>query len=188
MACANCGTMILFGGHKLNGLRYCNDRCLEAGRVTQAADRVPAGLADEAVAGLHAGPCPQCGGPGPVDVHVAHSAWSAVVMTSWKSAPQVCCQRCGRAAKLKAIAFTGAFGWWGLPWRLIATPVQIGRNLVGLVAGPDPARPSAELRDIARRLVASQALATGEAPPPRAQFRRAERAAEQQGERGVSAG
>lgn len=178
MACANCGTIILFGGEKLNGRRYCNTTCLEAGRVRQAADRVPDTLATEAVEAIHAGPCPVCSGPGPVDVHVAHSAWSALVMTSWSSKPQVCCRRCGRAAKLKAIAFTGAFGWWGFPWGLIAAPVQIGRNVIGLLTGPDPSTPSAQLEEVARHGVASHALERGEVPRRKVQFNRAERATE----------
>ena len=186
MACATCGAVILFGGEKLNGRRYCNARCLEAGRVTQAAERVPDAWAAEAVEALHAGPCPNCNGPGPVDVHVAHSAWSALVMTSWSSKPQVCCQRCGRNAKLKAIAFTGVFGWWGFPWGLIATPVQIGRNVFELMTGPDPSAPSAKLEEVARLGVAHQALEQGEvARPKKVQFNRTARAAvdNDQGER-----
>ena len=178
MACATCGTMILFGGEKLGGRRYCNAKCLEAGRVTQAADRVPDDIVDETAAALHRGPCPVCQGPGPVDLHVSHTAWSAVVMTSWNSKVQLCCQSCGRAARLKAIAFTGVLGWWGFPWGLIAAPVQIVRNLAG---GQNPSRPSAELRDLARREVAARVLHRIDAEPlkPRVQFRRAERAAEQ---------
>jgi hypothetical protein len=34
----------------------------------------------------------------------------------------------------------------GFPWALILTPVQITRNTIGMCAGPDPSRPSAELR------------------------------------------
>ena len=141
---------------------------------------MPDELVDDALSALHAGPCPDCGGPGPVDVHTAHSAWSALVMTSWKSTPRVSCRPCATRAKLKAIAFTGAFGWWGFPWGLIASPVQIGRNVLEMMNGPRPDAPSAALEDIARRTVAAQALATGEVRPPRVQFRRAERAAEQQ--------
>lgn len=185
MACASCGGVILFGGERANGRRYCNEQCREAGRVLDIADQVPDELVAEATAALHEGPCPNCGGPGPVDVHTAHTAWSAVVMTGWKSSPQLCCRRCGRAAKLKAIAFTGALGWWGIPWGLIATPVQVGRNLVGLVGGPDPARPSRQLENIARMEVAGRAAQRldderAEKRANRVQFRRAERAAERQ--------
>ena len=172
MACATCGTMILFGGERLNGRRYCNARCLEAGRVTQAAERVPEELVDDALSALHAGPCPVCDGPGPVDMYTAHLAWSAVVMTGWRSTPQVCCRACATRAKLKAIAFTGVFGWWGLPWGLIATPVQISRNLLELANGPKPGAPSAALEDIARRTVAARALESGEVRPMRVQFDR----------------
>jgi hypothetical protein len=45
-------------------------------------------------------------------------------------------------------------GWWGFPWGLILTPVQIGRNLFGLVRSPSSFAPSAQLERIVRLTIA----------------------------------
>ena len=44
---------------------------------------------------VHQGNCPQCDGPGPVDVHTSYRVYSVVMMTSWSSRPLVACARCG---------------------------------------------------------------------------------------------
>ena len=42
-------------------------------------------------------------------------------------------------------------GWWGFPFGLIMTPVQVMRNLAGIFGGPNPASPSPALEKLIRR-------------------------------------
>ena len=95
---------------------------------------------------------------GPVDVHTSHSVWSALVMTKWRSTPLVCCQSCGTKAKLQGVLSSGLMGWWGFPWGLVMTPVQILRNVGGLFKAPDPAAPSDELVKMVRGQLSAQLL------------------------------
>lgn len=170
--CDNCQTFILFGGVKDGNYRFCSEKCHEQGYLLSIADQVPDDLLAERLATIHQGTCPKCGREGPVDVHTSHTVWSVLVMTSWKSNPEVCCRSCGTKAKLSAACFSGAFGWWGIPWGIFMTPTQIFRNVAGLASGPDPSTPSKQLEtmvriDTAARLVhANQAQAAAEDVQP----------------------
>jgi hypothetical protein len=50
-------------------------------------------------------------------------------------------------------------GWWGFPWGLILTPVQITRNIVGMCGGPDSSRPSADLQKLVQVNLGEQLIA-----------------------------
>ena len=160
--CANCGTIILFGGVNDQGHRFCNERCHSQAALLPVLGQVPPELVAQQAAAIHQGACPKCGGPGPVDVHTSHFVWSALVMTSWKSNPQVCCRACGVKAKLGNAALSGVVGWWGFPWGVIMTPVQVGRNLFGVFSAPDPERPSEALHHLVRVDLASRFLAASQ--------------------------
>jgi hypothetical protein len=157
--CDYCGTTILFGGVRDGDLRFCNQQCHQNGYILNLADQIPEDILTQHVRQAHDGNCPKCQGPGPVDVHTSHTVWSALVMTSWRSRPQVCCRSCGAKSKLGALASSAVLGWWGFPWGLVMTPIQILRNAGGLLAGPDPTRPSAQLEKIVRVSLASQLAA-----------------------------
>lgn len=148
--CDYCNSYILFGGEQKSGRTFCNDDCLQAGRLMRVADRLPQHSVDAAVSEAHQGDCPLCHGPGPIDVHTSHTIWSIIAMTSWRSTPHVCCRSCGRQKQLSGLVTSGLFGWWGFPWGLIYTPVQIGKNLSGLLGGPDPEIPSEQLETMTR--------------------------------------
>jgi hypothetical protein len=156
--CDACGTTILFGGVRSGSFRFCNDRCRQQSALVEVAERIPPDALAEHAAAIHAGNCPKCGGPGPVDVHTSHTVWSALYLTSWNSKPQVCCRGCGMKAKLGGAAFSGIFGWWGFPFGLIITPIQVFRNLGGLLRSPDPGRPSPELEKMVRTMLAGAFL------------------------------
>lgn len=157
-SCAYCNTTILFGGKKRGDLRFCNDKCEQNGELIAFANQLPQAEVDRYVRTVHAGDCPSCGGEGPVDVHTSYRVYSAVLMTSWSSRPAVSCKRCATRRKLGDAAFSAALGWWGLPWGLIMTPVQIGRNLVGLARSPDPSHPSDALSHRLRVELAARQL------------------------------
>jgi hypothetical protein len=47
-------------------------------------------------------------------------------------------------------------GWWGVPFGLVITPVQIIRNLLGLLSSGPSLEPSAELEKRVRLAIAAQ--------------------------------
>jgi len=155
-SCSFCGNTVVFGGVRQGGLHFCSEKCAQQGLLLQVAAQVPDDVIAEYVVAVHEGTCPRCGGPGPIDVHTSHTVWSLLIVTSWRSKPQVCCGGCGVKAKLWGIFLSSLFGWWGFPWGLFATPVQIARNLKGLVMPPDPMRPSKQLAEAARLDMAAQ--------------------------------
>lgn len=149
-SCGYCGTTILFGGKRDNEHRFCNDKCLQQGQLIKQASIIPAELVKHHTHEVHQGSCPQCSGPGPVDVHTSYRVWSALIVTSWASRPIVSCGSCGTKRKLGDALFSLLLGWWGFPWGLLATPVQIGRNLIGIARKPAPEQPSPALEQMVR--------------------------------------
>lgn len=157
--CEHCRTTIIFGGVREGGYRFCNQKCRDSTVFLSASAELPDEFVLEKAREVHEGLCPKCGGTGPVDVHTAHTVWSALVMTSWKSTPHLCCQSCGTKARLSALTFSGLLGWWGFPWGFLVTPAQILRNAGGLFRGGDPARPSEELVKLVRARLCAQFIA-----------------------------
>jgi hypothetical protein len=163
-ACDACGTTILFGGVKQGPLRFCNQQCAQRGLGLSVANQLPADLVEKQVRQVHQGNCPRCQGPGPVDIHTSHRVWSAIAMTRWSSHPVLCCRSCGTKAKLGSAVFSMSLGWWGFPFGLLLTPVQLGRNVIGLFGGPDPATPSPALERAVRLHLASALAAQSQRP------------------------
>jgi len=165
--CDFCGTAILFGGRKQGDLQFCSVRCQQNSATVALARQLPTGDVQRELQAVHAGLCPKCGGNGPVDVHVRHKVWSAIALTSWSSTPKICCRPCGVRSQLGAALFSAVLGWWGFPWGVLITPLQIGRNVYGMIKGPDPSRPSPMLeRSIRLAMVARNAYATRNATVP----------------------
>lgn len=156
--CDVCGTTILFGAVREGDFTYCGENCREKGITQRVVQHLPDEVLDEAIIDVHQGLCPKCGGPGPVDMHTSHRVWSILFMTSWSDHPQLSCRGCAVKAKLFSTAFSGVLGWWGFPFGLIMTPIQIGRNLVGLVSGPNPEIPSPKLRKLVSLQVGASVL------------------------------
>ena len=152
--CASCGR-IIFGGLKDGGKRFCNARCRAGGQIFAAASVLPAEVVDGLATQIHAGSCPKCKGPGPVDIHVSHRVWSALFLTRWSSSPQISCRRCGLKSQAGNLLFSSLFGWWGIPWGLIFTPVQISRNIGAMLWPPKAANPSEQLKRVARLQLAT---------------------------------
>lgn len=143
--CAQCGETILFGGVSENDQRFCDDNCREQSQLMNAGMQVSEEEIAEIVWSVHGGPCPRCGGPGPVDVYTSHLVISVILVTSSRSRPQISCRSCGIKAKLGGALLSGVLGWWGIPWGVLFTPLYIIRNLVGIFFSPDPTQPSTKL-------------------------------------------
>lgn len=165
--CDFCDTRLLFRETRAGSLRFCNEECRQSGLLLTVSNQVPELTVRQEVHAIFDGSCPRCGGPGPVDVHTSHRIWSALIVTSWANRVQLTCSPCGRRAKLRDTAFCLAFGWWGAPWGLVVTPVQIFRNLAGLYGDRDVFRPSSRLEKLVRlRLAATLAApSTGDDSP-----------------------
>jgi len=131
--CDNCGSTIIFGGKRDANGRFCNKKCQACGGLLAVARKLPQAEVQEQVWKAHQGTCPKCNGAGPVDVYVYHKVWSALLLTSWSSTPQMSCRKCGLKSQVASTVFCLVLGWWGFPWGLVVTPVQIGRNLFGMV-------------------------------------------------------
>jgi len=166
--CGYCGTTIIFGGVRDGDQRFCNKRCHQNGYVLRVAQHVPADVLDRQTEEVFRGNCPRCRGLGPIDVHKVHKVWSAILLTTWNSSQQVCCRSCATKSQLGGVLFSLLLGWWGFPWGLILTPVQITRNIVGMCAGPHPSHPSAELRTLVQVTLGAKIIQASQkaAPPP----------------------
>ena len=170
--CGYCGSSILFGGVKAGQQRFCNSKCSGNAYVLSVSQTVPPDVLNQKIEEVWRGNCPKCGNPGPVDVHKYHEVWSALVLTRWTTSSQVSCRSCAKKRQAGAMALSLFCGWWGFPWGLILTPVQITRNIVEMAGGSKDA-PSPGLRrmvqvHIGSQIMASQrnAVKTPAQPPP----------------------
>ena len=154
--CDACGTTILFGGVKSADLRFCNAKCQAKGALLSLARQLPPDLIKQQTSSVYHGSCPKCHGPGPVDVHTSYLVWSALVVTSWKNTPQVSCKSCGVKSQLGNAAASLLVGWWGFPWGLVMTPVQIVRNVVGAMRHGSADGPSPNLERVVSMTIAAQ--------------------------------
>lgn len=143
--CAHCQKSVTSEGKWDGPLRYCSKECLDAGPTGPFAVQISRETVDREAWKVHQGPCPVCGGRGPVDVHRSHWAWSALLATWWNSTRHVCCIACAHKALRKDTAFTLLLGWWGFPFGLIITPIQVFRNVRALMWSMETSRPSPEL-------------------------------------------
>ena len=144
--CGYCGSTIVIGGVSANGQRYCSNKCYQGAYILTVTKDVPADVLERKVEEVWRGNCPKCRGLGPIDVHKVHQVWSALILTRWTTTAQVSCHSCAVKRQFGGVAFSLVFGWWGFPWGLILTPIQITRNVIGMVKGPDRSKPSANLR------------------------------------------
>ena len=155
--CAYCGTSILFGGRRVGESRYCNATCQQRGALMTISQQVPAPVIQQQVWNIHQGRCPRCGGTGPVDVHTSYRVFSMLIITRWMNTPEVSCRKCGVKKQVTSIGFSLLLGWWGIPWGLIMTPVQIARNIGAMSGGPDATKPSERLERLVRVNIGAQA-------------------------------
>jgi hypothetical protein len=125
----------------------------DAHGLTPVANQETEDYIREQIRAIHQGRCPRCSGHGPVDVHTSHWVWSLVFFTYWGSNSHICCRKCGRDEQIKACLFSFVLGWWGFPWGLLRTPIQIIQNLTGLFGGPTDSKPSEKLYLVVYKLI-----------------------------------
>ena len=154
-SCRWCGAMLLWMKVRDGETYYCNQEHLIAG---QALNKISDSEVSDWVQQVHQGSCSKCGGIGPIDIHSSHEVYSLLLFTRWKSLRNICCRKCGIKAQSLALIFSLFLGWWGFPWGLVMTPIQVIRNLFGLVLPPNASAPTSALVDMGRHELAIQKL------------------------------
>ena len=140
-ACDYCGEHYTLGPMKTGSYLFCSSICRDNGRVLEVLDNVPPAQVMEYVSNAQNAPCPTCGRAGPVDVQSSFRVYSLLLYTSWKTVAKVECRSCARKRQLKDLGFSLMTGWWGVPWGVFVTPVQVIRNIVALLDNsPGPSR------------------------------------------------
>lgn len=158
-ACDYCGTIILCGGIKEGDLRFCGTGCHHKGfRLVTAESRLSPEYIARKTIQIHQGRCPKCNGPGPVDVHTPHRVYSLSSMTSWPSIPEIGCRPCGIKRRAGGAVFSSLLGWWGFPWGLIMTPVQIVRNIKDILAYSENGRTADKLAHAVKSWMAQKLI------------------------------
>ena len=165
-SCAACGTTI-FGGIKIDGNQYCNQKCASYAGLLAAANALPQDLVDTQVDAVFNGICPKCGGAGPVDVRMNHKITSMLVLTQWKTEAPICCGACGKKAQVRALVHCCLLGWWGFPNGIARTPFHIAKNLKAIKAS-GATEPSEDLKRHVRMVLASRPPENGMSNYPRA--------------------
>lgn len=160
-SCNACGTTIIFGGKTIGGQRFCNDTCARNGPILFRAAQLSDSDVRVLALRIHGGKCPKCSGSGPVDVRTSHQVWSAIFFTRWKSTQHISCRRCGIKSQAGDLIISAVAGWWGFPWGLLMTPIQVARNILGMALAPTPTLPSPKLLQRARLLLAERTLTIG---------------------------
>lgn len=168
--CDYCGRSIAFGCVSDGTQRFCSNTCMRESHLHAAAFALAPDLIVEHANRLLAGACPQCGVIGKiVEMRPVHTVVSIIWWCQARRESRLCCRSCAVRANGWAIVSSLLFGWWSLPG-LIATPVQVWRNLRAIQRDRFESLPSPELMhraalDLAARLEATPALA---ADPSRA--------------------
>ncbi len=164
--CAACGQSILFGGVRDGSLRFCNKKCSRNGLAAKIGQAIPEDDLYNAVLDVHSGPCPECQGRGPVDIYRAHFIWSLLLLSFFSTKKYLCCRRCATKKQLFAFFVSGFVGWWGFPFGLLGTPVQLVRNLVEMGKQPRDL-PSPELVELIRLEAGRQMMVVRKGGPKR---------------------
>ena len=74
--------------------------------------------------------CERCGQASPhLRVIVVHWVWSALFFTRHGHTPYLACPACGTRLLAVASVKAGLFGWWGVPFGPLLTPVTLWKNL-----------------------------------------------------------
>src|ERR1051326_9155054 len=110
-------------------------KCSQNAYVLNLSKTVPNDVLERKVEEVWRGNCPKCTGLGPVDVHRTYEVWSALVLTRWTTQAHVSCKSFATKKQLGSAALSLVLGWWGFPWGLILTPVQVTRNIIGMSRG-----------------------------------------------------
>ncbi|RDZ28726.1 hypothetical protein [Lysobacter silvisoli] len=138
---------------------FCSTACRRLTELMEAAAEFDDDDVHRHALVLQRGACPGCLRQGtPIEVRRSYHVWSAIFLTRWGTSQKVRCRRCGIRNNLTDAAFSATLGWWGFPFGLLMTPVQILRNLGEMLISDRPRPPSRELLELARLDLGQQVL------------------------------
>jgi hypothetical protein len=170
--CDFCGRSARFSRVKDEGQKFCSKTCLLNARLMEASVDIPEQAIAKRAMEIRDGACPSCQRlESHVEVRKSYWVWSALVLTRWGTSAKVCCTRCGIQSNLGSILYCLSLGWWGIPWGIFITPVQIIANVGAMFRRIDPTQPSEELiqatrLQLAEVLLRQQASGPGKALRP----------------------
>ena len=153
--CAFCDNTIVFGGKRLEGLRFCNKRCLKNGGHLIFAGDIEDDLLRDAVELDRLRPCTYCKKRSPSDVYHSYKLVSLGLSFPLNRA-FISCRHCATMKQIESLLVTAAFGWWSIPWGIILTPLYLYRNTVWLFKRRNLSEPSQELIEATRSQLAMQ--------------------------------
>src|SRR5215472_17544817 len=104
--CTICKQTLLFGGHKLEGQRYCSRECRKAAAFLPELAKVPEAEAQRRALEIWSGSCPKCGGTGPVELYTTHRCISIVTAAIPLRDSEQSCERCFRSRAYRHLAIT----------------------------------------------------------------------------------
>ncbi len=156
--CSACNKRIALGGEEFGTEIYCGERCKKMGLISASHQILTNEIVQNRIHEVHAGSCPKCGGEGPNDMQWHYTIWSFIVITSHKDIPEVCCRNCGLRKKIGGFFYSILLGWWGFPFGILLTPVQVIRNFIGFFILPKQGKVSRQLDDAIRMELGAEAL------------------------------
>ncbi len=157
--CHHCGSTFFFGAVREGEHRYCSDDCRGQNVFKVRCDQIPESTVLLHVRAAQQGNCPECRGRGPLDIHVTYWVWSALIVTRCGKTPQFSCRPCATKRQLVSLGSCLLFGWWGIPWGLLLTPLQLYRNLRAMLQRRDVSEASPDLERLVRTRLAREQVA-----------------------------
>jgi hypothetical protein len=163
--CDYCNKNFNFFGVHEGDYSFCSANCKNQARaLLKSLEQFTPQQIEDYIGRSRAGPCRQCGKPNPVDLYQSYRVISMILLTRWTTHNHFVCRECARREQLKSLAYSAALGWWGFPFGLVLTPVQIIRNIVAMSGGADPKQASPRLRSLLKLNLARQVAAAAAAP------------------------
>ena len=153
-------SILFFGAVREGEHRYCSEDCRAEHAFKVRCDQIPESTVRQRVREAQQGPCPECRGRGPIDIHVSYWVWSVLILTRWGKTPQFACRPCATKKQLLSLGSCLLFGWWGVPWGLFLTPLQAYRNVKALLVGRNTSEASPDLEKVVRIRLAREQAAT----------------------------
>jgi hypothetical protein len=130
--CDGCGTTVVFGGVREGDERFCNAACRQATLVRRAGGLDEAEV-DRRAEEVREGPCPACGGPGPVGQYRTYEVRSYLVGSRIDTTMRFCCLGCSRRPNLTGALDTLVLGPWSV-FGIVLVPIFLVRNLWAALA------------------------------------------------------
>ena len=143
---------------KREGRIYCGGSCLKQFEIDDLAERISEDEVKARAKSMRRSGCPLCRDDDPVDIHSAHYVWSLVLVSFYHTEMRLSCLSCAKTRQFRAIISCVGLGCWGLPG-IILVPMQVVRNLIGLLWPHGRKQASEDLEWMAAQQLAAEQIA-----------------------------